>query len=405
MSATRSTFVGFGFGPIQAGLFIYEAFRAGKFSRLVVAEVVPETVATLRAAGGAYTVNVATASGIAAHEVRGVEILNPRDPVDRAALVEALAEAQEIATALPSVALFAGEAPDAVARVLADGLRRKRERGGPRAVVYTGENHNHAAELLTEALRAQQAPLDSVACLNTVIGKMSGVVTGFDAMRAQGATPMTPSASRAFLVEAFNRILITRVPWPEFQRGLHMFEEKDDLLPFEEAKLYGHNAIHALLGYRLLRRGAMYLSDAAADPELMQQARAALLEESGAALCRKYAGVDALFTLDGYRAHAEDLLVRMINPYLHDAVERVTRDPRRKLGWNDRLVGTMRLVLRQGIAPRRFAQAARAAAAELRAGDARLLAACLRAAWAEEHPAAEEQELVLKWIEEAVDED
>ena len=38
------TYVGFGFGAIQSGLFLYEAYRSGKFQRLVVAEVIPEVV-------------------------------------------------------------------------------------------------------------------------------------------------------------------------------------------------------------------------------------------------------------------------------------------------------------------------------------------------------------------------
>jgi len=37
----KRTFVGFGFGPIQAGLFLYEAFLSGAFRRLVVAGVLP----------------------------------------------------------------------------------------------------------------------------------------------------------------------------------------------------------------------------------------------------------------------------------------------------------------------------------------------------------------------------
>jgi len=46
------TFVGFGFGPIQAGLFCLEAQQSGAFDRLVVAEVAPALVAALRRAGG-----------------------------------------------------------------------------------------------------------------------------------------------------------------------------------------------------------------------------------------------------------------------------------------------------------------------------------------------------------------
>jgi len=59
----NGTFVGFGFGAIQSGLLLYEAFQSKNFSRLVVAEVVPEVVAAVREAGG-YSLNIATAEGI-----------------------------------------------------------------------------------------------------------------------------------------------------------------------------------------------------------------------------------------------------------------------------------------------------------------------------------------------------
>jgi mannitol-1-phosphate/altronate dehydrogenase len=71
--------------------------------------------------------------------------------------------------------------------------------------------------------------------------------------------------------------------------------------------------------------------------------------------------LDPLFTPDGFKAYVNDLLVRMTNPFLKDAVERVTRDTRRKLGWDDRLIGTMRLALGQGIQPERYVRGAAAA--------------------------------------------
>ena len=82
-------------------------------------------------------------------------------------------------------------------------------------------------------------------------------------------------------------------------------------------------------------------------------------------MVRKHAGVDSLFTRQGYAHYADDLLARMTNPYLLDTVERVGRDPARKLGWNDRLVGTMRVALDQGIEPQRYAFGAAAALAVL----------------------------------------
>ena len=339
------TFVGVGFGAIQGGLFLYEAFRSGNFDRLVVAEVLPDVVAALRRSGGRYRVNIATPTGLEVHEVTGIEALNPKDPADRVALLAALGEASEICTALPNVDFFSS-----IASLLAEGLRAP-------AVIYTAENNNHAAELLEAAVRRLNPALPAKhQFLNTVIGKMSGVVTATGNLAA-----ITDGLPRAFLVEQFNRILITQINLPGFRRGIEVFSEKPDLLPFEEAKLYGHNAVHALLGYLANRRGYQFMSDLAGDAELMRLGREAFLEESGPALIARRGGLDPLFTTAGYQAYAEDLLCRMTNPWLSDAVVRIIRDPRRKLSWNDRLIGTMRLALDAGISPVRFARGARAA--------------------------------------------
>jgi len=355
-----NTFVGFGFGPIQGGLFFYEADLSGNFGRLVAAEVVPEMVAALREAGG-YTVNVATSSGVDAHNVSGIEIHNPLEPTGRETLVSAVAEASEVSTALPSVEFF-DKGDSSVAAIVAEGLRKKIENDLPDCVIYAAENHNHAAELLKKAVynhldpAAQSRLRGRVQFLNTVIGKMSGVVSD-----DSGLAPVVPGWAGVFLVEEFNRILVSDVTLRGFKRGIEVFIEKPDLLPFEEAKLYGHNATHALIGYLASRKGYELMSEVAADEKLASLARTAFLEESGAALIGRHVEIDELFTIEGYRDYAEDLLARMMNPHLKDLVARVIRDPRRKLGWNDRLVGTMRIALDAGIAPERFALGAAAA--------------------------------------------
>ncbi|THD43897.1 MAG: hypothetical protein E7774_11770, partial [Bradyrhizobium sp.] len=175
-------------------------------------------------------------------------------------------------------------------------------------------------------------------------------------------------SSREFLVEEFNRILISRVALPGFRRGIEVFEEKKDLLPFEEAKLYGHNAAHALLGFLAHQEGHLRISDTS-EP-LRRFVREAFIEESGRALIAMHGGVDELFTPRGFEQYASDLLERMVNPWLNDLVARVIRDPRRKLGWNDRLIGTMQKVLDAGMIPHRFAEGA-AAAFALVGGDVR----------------------------------
>ncbi|RPI24870.1 MAG: hypothetical protein EHM61_15920 [Acidobacteria bacterium] len=367
-----AVFVGFGFGAIQAGLFVYEAFRTGQFRRLVVAEVVSEVVEAVRKNGGYYHVNIAHPNGIEAAIIGPIEIYDPSSERDRESLKGAVAEAQEIATAVPSVSFYTSEQPGSIHRLLADGLTRKARssRKQPPAIVYAAENHNHAAEILEEQVsggldpEAKQEALSKACFVNTVIGKMSGIVS--DAADMHGLAPVTPASSRAFLVEEFNRILISQIPEPSgscFRRGINAFEEKPDLLPFEEAKLYGHNATHALGAYLGVLSGIDRMAEVRENPALFQFMRDAFLEESGGALISRHRGIDALFTPEGYARYADDLLERMTNPHLRDTAERVGRDPKRKLGWDDRLIGTMRIVLGEGIRPWRYATGAAAAVA------------------------------------------
>lgn len=360
------TFVGFGFGAIQGGLFLYEAFRSGNFDRLVVAEVMPNVVDAVRSAGGVYQVNIALSSGVECQAVSGVEILNSTVDGDADKLIEAIVEASEIATALPSVDFF-NKGNKTVAQLIAEGLRLRHKRAVDKGcVVYTGENNNYAAEVLREHVVAElgdaaEVVLRNVQFLNTVIGKMSGIVADAKQIERSGLELIAPELDRAFLVEEFNKILISLIELPDFERGIDVFVEKADLHPFEEAKLYGHNATHALVGYLAYQKGYKTMSEALADVELRNMAREAFMYESGSSLIMKYAGIDTLFTVDGFKEYVDDLIVRMANPNLEDLVERIIRDPERKLGWDDRLIGTMRLAVDAGIEPKYFAKGAAAA--------------------------------------------
>jgi mannitol-1-phosphate 5-dehydrogenase len=378
------TFVGFGFGPIQAGLFAKEAFQSGNFRRIVVAEIDQRLVEAVRSNKGTYCVNVARSNCIETVRIDGVELLNPVNSEDATALRAALAEATEIATCLPSVKFYGSARDNSVAALIADGLQRSKSGA---TIVYAAENHNQAAEILEQAVaqRLQRGtgilpvipksmgrmPMPRVQFLNTVIGKMSQVVTDPREMAERNLAPIAPGLDRAFLVEEFNRILVSKTTVPDFAPGIRVFVEKDDLLPFEEAKLYGHNAIHALLGFIGMLKGYTKMTELKGDAPLMTVAREAFLRESGEALVRKYASLgDKLFTESGYRLYAEDLLERMTNPYLADTVARAGRDVVRKLGISDRIFGTMSLALEQGIEPRNMAIGAMAGVALLLANAA-----------------------------------
>lgn len=381
--SAEGTFVGFGFGAIQAGVFLYEAWRSGNFARLVVAEVMQEVVDAVRANDGYYTLNLAHADHVETVQVGPVEIFNPAVAEDRVTLLELLVAAQEIATAVPSVNFYKSDAPGSIHRLLARAIEQKLAGNGPQAAIYAAENNNHAAELLTEATLAEIDPallseVTTVACfVNTVLIKMCGILPATDQLPS-----IAPALPRSFLVESHNRIQISTIhfaepevpkskieslSWkdPKFHRGITLFEEKPDLLPFEEAKLYTLNGVHAVGAYLGARLGFTSMAQLPEVAGLLDFLIAAGTDEVGPGMIAKYAGVDPLFTPEHFADYVRNYVTRMVNPYLQDSIERVGRDPQRKLGWNDRLIGAMRLALQEGITPTSFALGAACALRQL----------------------------------------
>ncbi len=359
-------FLGIGLGPIQTSIFLDGAFRGG-FERLVIADVDAALVAALRQSGGKLQFNVATGKAVTSHTITGLEVFNPSVPAEREQLIAVAAGAGEIATALPSIAFYRH-----IQGWLHEGLARAPDR---RRFVYAAENHNHAAEALEAAVGSYPA----THYLNTVIGKMSGVLPAAECARRK-LPALTPQADRGHLVEEFNRILIQSCDGIE-QRQVRNLIAKPDLLPFEEAKLYGHNALHLWLGLHAQQSGLQLMDEISSQPALLERARLAFVGEVGAALCRKRAGVDELFTPAGFAAYADDLLQRMVNPFLTDRVERVCRDLERKLAWDDRLIGALRLVVSQGLEPAVLAEGAVLGARKLFGDDRRKIRAGLEALW------------------------
>jgi mannitol-1-phosphate 5-dehydrogenase len=358
-------FTGFGFGPIQGGLFAKEAFQSGNFTRITIAEIDAELVDAVRANKGSYYINIAKEDGIETIPIDNAELLNPNVAADRCILLEALTQSTEIVTCLPSVSLYEAGGADSAALLISEGLKNSSSEA---TIIYTAENNNHAAEILEKAVKKKNTalPKEKVQFLNTVIGKMSRVVTNPAEIAELKLETIAPGLSRAFLVEQFNRILVSRTRLTGFKPGIEIFIEKDDLLPFEEAKLYGHNAIHSLLGFTGAVKGIKSLTELKDDNLVMQVGRDAFLKESGAALIRKYAFLgEELFTEAGYKDFAEDLLRRMTNPYLGDTIARVTRDVVRKLEMDGRIFGTMQLAIEYGIEPKNMAMGALAGIAEL----------------------------------------
>lgn len=390
--------VGLGFGAIQSGLFAYEAYRTGDYAPPLVVDVRADLVAGLRADEGHFRLNIARADRVDVAEIGPITVADSTIPAEAELVIEAIAGADEFASALPSVAYYQADAPSSPHRLLAEGLRRRR-RATP-VLVFCAENHRSAAELL-EAAVLDAVPADErvvvqarARYVDTVIGKMSGVITDPDELRQHHLATITSALDdAAFLVEEFDRILVSRAG-QGLQPGMPVLREVDDLAPFEDAKLLGHNATHALAGFLGSLLGLTLVADLRDVSGAMGFLRAAFLEESGATLRRRWSGADELFTEAGYRAFADDLLERMVNPHLADTIERATRDPRRKLGWEDRLIGLIRLGLTQDVPTPRYAMGVAAGLDIVRRDEAGTDEELLRSCWPEDVPATEAERVL-----------
>jgi len=114
---------------------------------------------------------------------------------------------------------------------------------------------------------------------------------------------------------------------------------------YVERKLYVHNAGHAAAAYLGWLRGHEYIWQAVEDRGIRRVVQGAMAE-SCLGLSRKHG-----IALSELRAHADDLVRRFHNKALGDQVARVAKDPMRKLGPDDRLIGAARMCLQQGVEP------------------------------------------------------
>jgi len=343
----KKTFLGFGLGAIQSGLMLMEAVKSGNFERFVILEVNEKLVEEIRSNDNSIVLNTATNNGIIKFHISTLEIYNPTDPNDLNEIKNAIFNADEMATAIPSVDLYNIGGENSIARLLAKNININKQQ-----ILYASENNNYAAEILLNRIKLYTTTdsLKIFQILNTVIGKMSGVIQDEKTIKELELERITPESSSAILVEEFNHIIISKISLPGFSKGIEVFVEKEELLPFEEAKLFGHNAVHSMLGFLAYLRKYSYMSEIKNDKELWNYGETAFQKESGAFLLKKYKNLDEpLFTEKGFAFYGSDLLDRMTNPYLKDEVQRICRDPLRKLGYDDRLVGTMREALKQEV--------------------------------------------------------
>lgn len=121
-------------------------------------------------------------------------------------------------------------------------------------------------------------------------------------------------------------------------------------------KLYTFSAGHATTAYLGSLKGYHYIHTAIRDREIRSAVLAAMREGQR--------GLAARFRhecADGGERELQEIVARFENAALNDPIVRVGRDPRRKLGCGERLIGAARLAEKAGIIPEKLALASAAA--------------------------------------------
>lgn len=111
----------------------------------------------------------------------------------------------------------------------------------------------------------------------------------------------------------------------------------DNLTAYVQRKLFTLNTGHAMTAYLGYLRDFETIDQAISDPKIKESVIKAM-HESGAALCKKHG-----FCPKKHAEYIEKIEKRFENPHVHDETTRVGREPLRKLGQGDRLVGPVKM--------------------------------------------------------------
>ncbi len=301
---------------------------------------VNESVVRLLNERGSYAVHI-LGNPERSMTVNGVSALHSADP----RVAQAVAEA-----GLVFVSVGGPNLP-AVAATLAPGIVARLAAGGRALNIVCCENWHRPAEVLQHHLDAA-LPDEARAYRKARIGiaeatVLRSCIEPTDAQRA--ADPLAVQAQDYWELQIDAAALIEDLP------------PIAGLLPVAnfraalERKLFTYNAGNAAIAYLGALRGHRYLSEAATDPMILEVA-AGVYRESGAAVCARHG-----YTAEEQAAFAQQSLRKYQDATIVDPIERNVRDPLRKLGRHDRLVGPACLALEYGIRPAQLALAIGAA--------------------------------------------
>lgn len=147
----------------------------------------------------------------------------------------------------------------------------------------------------------------------------------------------------AVTVESFSEWIVDKTQFRGEIPNVDGMELTDNLLAYVERKLFTLNTGHIVTAYLGKLAGHQTIRDAISDESIKDTVRRAM-QQSGEVLVNRYG-----FDREVHHGYIEKILTRFANPYLVDEVDRVGRQPLRKLGAEDRLVKPLLGTLEYGL--------------------------------------------------------
>lgn len=253
---------------------------------------------------------------------------------DKEAVIEEIATTDIMATAVGANTL------PYIYEIIAEGIKRRKY---PLNIIIC-ENLRYMSRIFRENLLnylPEGFPIDeSVGLIETTIGKMVPIM------------PEEIKSKDPLLVwaEAYNTLYVAKDGFVGEIPNIEGIIPRENFNAYVDQKLFIHNLGHAItayLGY-LVDPQNKYIWNAI-NNEVVQGIVEAAMWESGHALIYEY---PSEFDEKSQRLYIDDLIKRFGNTYLGDTIYRVGRDIRRKLGFNERLIGAALLDLKHKITPR-----------------------------------------------------
>jgi mannitol-1-phosphate 5-dehydrogenase len=324
----------FGAGKMACGLLGELLYRAG-FETFFVAR--SRNIASIDRQKGYFV-------GLAGGEPRQMRVRNCKAfaIAEPDAIVEAVAMADIVFTAVGIDNI------PAIAPVVAEGLSRRLDHAGQPLNVIAAENLPGTGAYLRHQIIGA-ASLEKSLLLKKYVGFSAAlthrIMTGGSLI----------DGMLHFAVDAPGDLVIDRrgliEPMPEIPHSI--ISDEFDALFLE--KLSTTNLAQAVASYMGHREGCQFVHDAAAHRKIAPVVQAAI-DEAAAAFQAEFPNLALTVTRNAKKA-----VTRIADPGLGDPVERICRDPLRKLGARERLIGPARLAVKHGLPHEHLVQAIAAA--------------------------------------------